>query len=314
MKANPIIHIFTALFLTHCGVEAGNPVDSDPKAGLVQIQFATVDDIFGDSFVLNLADLSISSTNDSGEAEVIESLELTTTEVELFALSDDAGSETDVGTSTVTVGSYNVITIGFDEAKPLSYQATGEDPQIIAFSEDGIGSINLAETIEIAEGETTTIILNFDPRNSLTGDNKADFKFDPMVASHKKGFKSSYEGSTDVANATSVCAYLYSPIHPPKGERGPKPGRASGKRPPPPKGRKGKAGRPPKMFESADDVVKDETKLCENAFQRVRVIDGVYHFRHLVPGTYDFRIFAEDGSYTDEVTGELLEPPATAGN
>ncbi len=308
------ISLLLILFGAGCGVEAGNPDTGDqPKTGKVSLNFARVFDIQGQSFKLALTGAELRSGN--GAAAVTSSLNPATDSLELFGLTDDQSSVLAASSDTVPVGTYDHIYVKLNGKAPVSYTTDGGDARSIGFGSEGQSAFKVQQTVEVKEGETTDLVVSLDARRSLVhpddDDDPNHLVFRPRGGAERRDHGLDYEGSVGATSGGAfVCAYLYAAItfSPPAEMHPDGDGDSDGPGNEPPKG---PDLDPRPTYPTLDDVVKDTTDECPNAFDRTRVeADGSWRFHHVRPGTFDFRLFKTDGSFQDLAGGIVLTPPA----
>ncbi len=292
---NALIKLISILLLTGCVIEAGNPngvtgdlkISWDGNGSSLGLVSSGSFEIFIDSVILyNDADNSNLSMTLKPTHESINILRNETIE---FAT-----------TSEVIPGTYNNIVIIVKDSNPFKYKPDGSNEKPVRFEDSGSKAIYISGNYEIEEGQSEEIVVSLDLSNSLS-ESGDGFIFKPRAGAQRRKFGVSYSSTVNFDEGEVVCAYLYDAIAPPK--RMGRIAKRFKKRLTPPSGFKAFT-RP--EFSSADDVVKDETKKCDNAFERRPVINNSFEFRHLKPGTYDFRVFKEDGSFEDIETGVRL--------
>lgn len=293
-----ILGIFLALSVTHCGVEAGN--SGPKKQGSVKIYFAQEASSESESLSMQLASLDLYTDSETSTASLTPSVE----SVDLFGLTENS-SVVVAESSAIPVGSYQNIAIRLTGEKPIRYRDSGGQEISVDLDDAAVQSFYVEQSFEVSEGQTTSIILSIDPYKSLSRNSGTPdrFVFKPRGDARPPEGDVPYLGSTTITDAKWVCAYAYSvqlpgPINPfPRdGARlnfGPDFGPRVEDRP---------------SFSTKDDLVKDETDACDNAFAKAPVLDGKYELRHLLPGAYSLRVFTSTGSYVDLEQDILLEP------
>ncbi|RZA22597.1 MAG: DUF4382 domain-containing protein, partial [Proteobacteria bacterium] len=205
--------------------------------------------------------------------------------------------------SEIPAGSYAKVAIRLKGDKPVHYRDENGHEHDVHLDDDTKESFYITQTIEVVEGEVTTIVVNLDPYKSLSRPAGDSFTFKPRgeVARHDE----SYVGTTQVAGARWACLYAYEikrrPIGPREGggpgnPEGPGPGGEMPRLREPERGHEVE-GRP--TFETKDQLIKDETNECSRAYGKTSVKDGKFEFKFLDEGAYSVRIFASDGTYTD---------------
>jgi len=294
---NVLLNLISILLLTGCVIEAGNPNGitgdlkiswdgNDTSLGLVD---SGSFEIFIDSVILyNDSDGSNLSTTLKPTHESINILKNETIE---FATS-----------SEVTPGTYNNIVIIMKDSNPFKYKPDGSNEKPVRFEDSGSKAIYISGSYVIEEGQEEEIVISLDLSNSLS-ESGDGFIFKPRAGAQRRKLGVAYSSTVNFDGGEFICAYLYDVIAPPKSRR--KPTRRFKQRPAPPSGFKAST-RP--EFSSAEDVIKDETDKCDNAFERRPVVNNAFEFRHLKPGTYDFRVFKEDGSFEDIESEIRLTP------
>ena len=307
MRFSQIAIFLLTLILNGCGVEAGNPVDDDSEtsSGQLSLTFAESDDVFGESFVLNLTGVTVSSLDDSGNTAASEDLSLSSMQVELFSLTEDSATE-ETATANLAPGTYDQITLGFSQEDPVSFTGENEDPVTLPFSSPEYPAIHLEQSITITEGQLSEIVISLDPRSSLTTDESTGaFKgFDPQLRSLRKGEGFTHKGTTGLKGAFKACAYFYKSSSS-LSQGGQKASAASFAKLNRRRKRFGpsRLGRRPPEFSDPSSVIKDKVPRCPNAFAKATVRNGTYRFRYLKPGFYDIRVFASGGTYEDNEEG-----------
>lgn len=295
-----VLGIFLALSVTHCGVEAGN--SGPKKQGSVKIYFAQEALSGNESLSMQLASLDLYTDSETSTASLTPSVE----SVDLFGLTESS-SVVVAESSSIPVGSYQNIAIRLSGEKPIRYRDSSGQEVSVELDDASIQSFYVEQSFEVSENETTSIVLSIDPYKSLSRNSGAPdrFVFKPRGDARPPEGDVPYLGSTTIANASWVCAYAYSvsipgPISPfPRdGGRltmafGPDFGPRVEDRP---------------SFSTKDDLVKDETDSCDNAFTKAPVLDGKYELRHLLPGAYSLRVFTSTGSYVDLDQDIVLDP------
>jgi hypothetical protein len=294
---------FAAALATGCGVEAGNPGDK-PKTGTVLVTFARGQEGVASSFKLALESVELRTADDAVAAP----LTLTAESIEL--VDSDGGDVEAASGDAVPVGEYARMVVALKEDTPFTYKDLDGGERTVGFEGDESRAFYVEDDVIVTEGEITELVVDLDTRRSLVHPDDAPDRlvFRPHGAMGRhRGL--GYVGKKTVTGGTVVCAYLYAMLPPPPhGE--------------PPEGMSGPGGRPPpppppgpgmlsgKVFATKDDVVKDETPECDNAF-RIAPVDesGNWRFDHLLPATYDFRAFLGDGTFTDVEEGITLMPP-----
>ena len=299
----PVLALVIVLSLTRCGIEVGNPSDdNDTKKGTLSISFAkeTVRDQARLS--LDLAALDLISIDDDS---IIASLSPTIKNIELFGLADE--SEALVAESkAIPIGVYKRIAVRLNGDEPIHYHDFEGVKRPIRIADDSSGSFYIDQNFEISEGQTTSLLLSLDPYRSIHESNSSKglvFKPQGDLRQHDRSLN--YSTKTSLADARWACAYAYD-LQIPR----PTPPRARGA------GRKHLFARPPfpgipttrrVTFATKDDVMKDETSKCANAFAKAPVVDGAFEFRHLLPARYSLRLFRSDGSFDDSAQDFTLD-------
>lgn len=315
------------LALAACGVEVGNPNPTKPTtttSGSVQIYMSRVPRTAAESLTLALGGISLDS-----QVSELPRTELNPKLPQFDLYDQDTSDLLLAEASGIAVGEYSGLTLNLTQTTVDFRDADGRSGQaeLDSVYRDDTGII-IGRAIVISEGETTPILIDLDPRRSLfdgEGEHVGKRRFRPMGGALARHGIAAYEGVSVVNGGQWVCAYLYEPrFGKPLGapqrphaqplfEHRPRPSKLpaflSAEAP--------ADGRPPRLrpqerpyFSTAAEVVKDETAGCENAFAKEPVFEQKFAFPRLPPGTYDFRVFAQDGSYQEQALGVYIDPPA----
>jgi hypothetical protein len=295
------VTIISALLLAHCGVEVGNPGGEKPKTGMINISFATETGLSNESLSLDISSLDISESVDSDA--IIKSLTPSVSSIDLYGL-QDSGSVSVAEASDMPAGSYSQIVVRLIGDEPVKYRDRDGKNRAVALEEKESKAFYINQSFVVTEGETTSIVISIDPYKSLENDDdKLIFRPHGHAKNRNRGVR--YEGETKLVGAEWVCAYAYDVQVPPPSGGKMFDYRLDDKSPPSVKG-------PPlldrKVFGTKADVVKDESDNCDNAFARAPIEDGKFRLRNLVPATYSFRYFAEDGTFEDNSDDVVLTP------
>ncbi|RZA12393.1 MAG: DUF4382 domain-containing protein, partial [Proteobacteria bacterium] len=243
----------------------------------------------GESLNVQLTSLDLLTDDDSASASLTPSV----SSVDLFG---NESSDTVMVAESVTIpiGSYQQIAVRMGSQKPIRYRdASGRDHNV-NLEDSASTSFYVAQTYEVKEGETTSILVNLDPYRSIQTSEQGNYVFRPKGDARDPQRGTDYKGTTVVSNAKWVCAYAFSANSSPE-QYGPRPS-PDGKGPPPPRGPEVE-GR--KTYPSKNELMKDTTDACDNAFAKAPVQNGRFELRHLLPATYALRVFTAPDSYQD---------------
>jgi hypothetical protein len=289
-----------ALFVSQCGVEAGNV--GKGRTGQVKVLFAQEPSSGDESLSVSVGSLGLI---DSQDAEVA-TLNAATSSVDLYG--SKASSVLVAESKEIPIGAYAKIAIRLKGDKPIRYRDVGGLDHDVELEDDAKESFYIAQSIVVEDGEVTTIIVNLDPFQSLARPGADAFVFRPRgeLARHSQ----TYVGTTELGSARWACLYAYgidpgpvgpwtSPWNGPwGGGEGPEfdPNREMPHLAGPLHGRQVE-GRP--TFKGKDQLVRDQTAECSSAYAKTSVKDGRFEFRFLDEGTYAVRIFSGDGGFID---------------
>ena len=298
MKNPKTIAILAFLMLTHCGVEAGNPgTGGNPTAGVVSLFFAKGIDPTGSKFSLNIDSIFLRAG--SGTTTTNVALATTNSNLDLLATSN-SGDVLAANSSSVPVGAYDTIVVSLAKTNPFVYKNAAGKDESVALDDASQNNFKVSNSFVVDGSQTTELVVDIDPQQSLIeGPDGSHYFFRPSGFADQRDRTLTYSQTTSEANAAFVCAYLYAPRHHEQNpaDRPPETSRTNDSPPPPPMNGPVAVARP--SFGSKSEVVKDTTADCTHAFARVAVVNDTYSFLHLVPGSYDFRLFHTDGTWVD---------------
>lgn len=296
------VPLAVSLFLSACGVEAGNPGTTKPdtKKGGVAIRIAKQLDLKSSMLSLSLSSFRLAQ-QDNEIAEISPNLK----EINLFTNTTD--DEPIVAESNdVPVGSYSDIIVQLASTDPVIYRDEEGRESPVDLDDPAVPIFKVNEEFEVGDGEKIEIVLNIDPYRSLIDEqtDKKRFKFRPQGHSHRRGRGLRYDGETSVLGASWVCAYAFDarPLKTKRKSRGHDESRddTNSKKP--------RFLGERTIFDRLEDVKKDESKSCPNAFAVAPIVEAKYHLRQLIPATYHLRFFKQDGSYEDSNAPIKLRP------
>lgn len=307
----------TIILLSGCVVEAGNPSSKKPKQGSVSLYFAKTLDTSNQNLQLNIDNVDVSSSTSTDQASSF-SLTPDQKEVEIFSLKETDDTAV-VNSKPANAGVYDQIAIHLSSQKPVSRRDSNGADSPVDTDQIADNTFYLSQSFEIKEGEETQVIIRLDGHRSLVlGDGHVAFH--PMGNFFPRNFGQDYEGKAPSAEFNWVCAYAYGISPPPRG--GMMRETPIGKPNMPPPQHLGHFGRafaalPPKSFATKDEVKKDATSACDNAFVKAEVVGQNFKLRHLPPGNFSFRFFKSDDSFEDasaDVTIEEMNDPPLNGH
>lgn len=284
--------------MTGCGVEVGNPGGDEPDKGTLNIFFAREPVVEAESLSLSLASIDLVSTDSQ---DTVASLSPEVSDVDIFGLTES--DQIKVAESTdIPTGIYGQVVIQLNQESPFKYRDRDGEEKPVRFEEQSQRAFYVQQDFEIITGETTTLVLSLDPYNSLAKTDENGFIFRPRGDFRPKRHFIKHSGETDFENAEWVCAYAYAVEEIPKPPRWEGDPNATLPPPPgPPPGHPGPGVIDRITFATKEDVVKDATSLCANAFTKAPVVEGKYEIRNLRPATYTLRFFDESGGFQDGI-------------
>lgn len=304
--------VLISIFLSSCGIEIGNPKpsggDGETKNNL-QISVIKETNSFAKQFKLNIESVELQLKTES-EEESTTALQLAESKVELLTDNDEENEAAITKESEVLVATYSGVRITLNSESPFEFTDREGNSRKVFFEDNTIRSFVVPQQISVFEGDAQKVLLDFDLRRAFrkAQENSEDFIFRPRSEVRKRKFALPYAGEVDAEDGAVVCAYLYDrvklpfeklpppppPGFPPPGPPPPFMGDESGK----PRPGSFEVKRRP-IFETKEDVIKDTTAECTNAFAIADVKDKKFKFDFLPPATYDFRLIKNDSSYED---------------
>jgi|GEM_PF-1991753 len=315
---NPIFAITFAWIITGCGIEVGNPKPDSTTStgGTLKVRMESGESS-NQSLTMNIASLNLyggSNESDSYEVEPLKS------SIDLLSQEFTRESGAIIAEfSNIANAFYSRMTITLAAENGLNFvDAKGEEAEI-ALDDDSDGIIEFATDVEVTDDGEEELVAIFDPEKSIFAPEASEtkYRFRPLGEAHHARPGLQFVAQTDVANATYACAYLIRNLPPPEMRHG---RRHSGRELDNmidfaqlhgDDDRHTKVKPRPSFADEGVSRSKDSNSSCDNAFARVKVVEGEYEFLRLRPGIYDFRVFAKDGdaeSFVDHAQGILIEP------
>ncbi len=294
-----------------CGVEVGNPGADEDEASIA-IQLTSDNSTAG----LDLVS-SFSLTDSSNALPTFQDFQLGIQEIILFGENqgknvkavvvglDNFVSITAEGeefvpqfsAKNVPAGTYDVLQVRFTSTQPVVFTRPDGRRELVEVDSGFSEGFYIPVSLDFTSSESQEVVVTLDLESSLTADpNNSDrFRFKPRGSAHSPGFRVKTSGQTSLEGAVVACAYAHSLEADPRAPRSfPK----GDSKPPPVSDGSGEI-RPRPIFANRDEIERDETFDCPNAFARSRVRQGEYVFKNLKPGIYEIRVFSSDGSYVD---------------
>lgn len=282
--------ILLAFSSLRCGVELGNVgAKGRSEVGAVKILVAQQRGTGSESLNIQLGSLSLIASDGIEQA----ALSPSASTFDLYSAHSD-GRLLLAESSMVQAGKYAKISIRLAGDKPVQYRDEGGAEFPVGLVGGTDESFTFTQDITVSAGQTTTIILNIDPRASLKRtevEGQTNYIFEPLGEATSIEDLSLGNGTTSVENAKWACVYAY---HVANNEESASP---SGPLLPLVDS-KGVETRP--IFASKDSLVKDNDDSCTNAFTKVPVINGEYSYYYLPLLGYSFRIFTDSGDFVDD--------------
>jgi hypothetical protein len=299
---------FVALLLLFqgCVVEVGNPEKPDDgSSGEGGKGKLSIDVARGTHPSVQQVYLALTSITLLGSAEPVV-IDLAGSE-RAALIGDDASSVALVTTTDVPAGRYSGMILQLDDGSRSAVVLSEDDERKLQLKNAEDTEIAVTSDIAVPADAATQVTLKIDLSRSLalpSDPESGPVTFDPMILLLHMPVPSKIQGTVLLAEATTVCAYLYELLPPPP----PPPGMEDLPPPPPPRSPRGVSAKRPPMFETRQDVIKDESPECPNAFATATVRSGAFVIGLLPPAHYDLRVFTKDGSYTDLADAVALRP------
>jgi hypothetical protein len=294
------LRIYTILSIAvsaaSCAVEVGNPSGKKPK-GNVNFSFLQSTSLSDESMTLPLE--SITLTAASGDSSDDQSTELSQKEVNLFSLDQNStGGSVSAGTVEIVAGDYKGLVIKIPDDKDPKYRPPGGAERPMAMPDVKGRMVYLEQSITVAEGETTQVVIRIDPSASLQKESSSQYNFSPRGRLSGKPPGGQHKGSAPSNDYAVACAYAYglSKIPPPTrpgletapGGRGesapPQHLREPQQLMPPPPGPIGDRA----DYKTKADIVFDTTSVCSHAFTKAPIVQGRSFWITLFQGVMRF--------------------------
>ena len=302
MKQYRILSL-SLMFLSACGVEAGNPTGKKPK-GSATVSLVPTSSVTGDQFTISIDSISLVSSDETSSSA--QSMAISNQDFNLLSSSPNAtGAE--AAKSDVDTGKYTGVIITLPERRPPRYRPAGGDESELGTDKLDQHGFRIDQEIQIKEGESTNIVIRIDPLSSISKDG-GQLRFDPRCDAFPRPPEAQYSGTAPITDAAYVCAYGYglTRMQPP-----PQSNSTMGiPPPPPPPGPGGKfAAKSHQVFATKADVLFDSSSTCMNAFTKTGIKGSSFILDRLLPGSYALRFFRADDTYVDLTTDISVSAP-----